>query len=132
MEEQESNNQSDKSEGSTFQKAALNTATTIAKVMALFLAGFSFQAGLSEAFKLSYDASKSLSAARDYSQPRESSSRGFFGLGSQPAPPSENPIIGRGDPHLSQSFYHAGFQALRDAFEKFAEETKRVPIVGKE
>ena len=79
------------------KSAAKRLATTIAKVSASLMAGFSIKAGISDALSLSFDANKALTQA------------GKFDTEEQAA-------------HTPRSFYHASFAAMKGAFESFHQE----------
>ncbi len=104
-----------------FARAARNTAQTVGKVIASMLAGFSFKIGIPGALDLSYDANKSLTAAREAGkqkdEPRKSSEE------------NSSFVHRLDDPDLPQSFYHACFTALTETFHQFEVETGGARIV---
>lgn len=76
--------------------AARETAATIGKVITSLLAGISFKIGVPGALDLSLDANKALAKAQDFDEETAAA-------------------------EVPRSFYHASFQALSEAFTKFAQ-----------
>ena len=122
--------------------ARIDDAETVGKVMASVLAGLSFKLAIPGALELSYEANKSLEAARRYSNPAQPGSskpdnqsvwQRFFGTKqneSQNDSQSDASFSKRlSDPKLPQSFYHACFSALEETFEQFSKETNNARIV---
>lgn len=95
----------------------VGTATTIGKVMASLLAGFSFKVGLPGALEASFDANKALSRASESAAAGRAEAEG-----------GGNRTRERADPYLHQSHYHAAFRALREAFREFASGTQGLRI----
>lgn len=122
------------------KQAAQKTAETIGRVMASILAGISFKVGLPGALELSYDANKSLEEFRRGEKiPKDTqhgkplfSFHGFpwFSRRKEPVVPENKSFVKRlSDPELPQSFYHACFSALTEAFIRFKRETGGARIV---
>lgn len=124
--------------GGSKKQAAQKTAETVGKVMASLLAGISFKVGLPGALELSYDANKSLEAFRRQEKPSPplAPRPSFFGtlrqaLGGKSHRDDAQQAFARrlSDPELPQSFYHACFSALAEAFRRFEELTQGTRIV---
>jgi len=123
--------------GGSKKQAAQKTAETVGQVMASLLAGISFKVGLPGALELSYDANKSLEAFRQEKPPPQPPPRPSFlaalrqALGRKGRPADAQQAFARrlSDPELPQSFYHACFSALAEAFRRFEELTQGTRIV---
>ncbi len=86
---------------------AKSAGRTIGKVITSFLAGLSIKFGVPEAFELSYDASKALSKAKEEGQDEQSNSK----------------------TRSLNSLYFTCFTALKDAFDEFFGQNKKLRFV---
>jgi hypothetical protein len=97
---------------------AQKTGATISKTVTALLAGLSFEVGMPNALKLSFDANKALEKAR-----LEAASDGNNPQLSQ----SQTQVLD--ERRIPRSVYYACFRALKDAFRTFAAGTGRPRIV---
>jgi ABC-type dipeptide/oligopeptide/nickel transport system ATPase component len=81
-------------ENAGMKKIALETASTVGKVMHSLLAGLSIKVGMPRALEMSFEANKALEQGKAWREEDK-------------------------DARTPRSFYHASFQALREAFQSF-------------
>ncbi len=117
-------------------KAVKATAVTVSRVMTSLVAGLSFKVGLPGALEVSFEANKALTKASEYDKPgaagagKAEAAGQLERSGGQTAGDSAAAqVAARADPRLPQSVYHAAFRALRDAFDRFSEQTNGLRIV---